>query len=180
LRVAREYIGVDWTKSSHDQGNVDVICNVSSRLPFPDNIADVVTAFQVMEHLPEPAVFLAESYRILRPGGGLFITVPFMWHVHEGPYDYYRYTRYGLEYLLSKSGFMNITIRENTGFWQTVVLKFNYHMTRFAFRPVRYLFIAVWWVGQTLAPLFDRLDPHGEETASYTVLAEKPGSDTRL
>jgi len=49
-----------------------------------------------------------------------------MWHVHEAPYDYFRYTRYGLEYLLNKNGFVHIEIKENTGFWQTFVLKFNF------------------------------------------------------
>jgi len=112
LKLADEYIGVDWKSSFHNQSNVDVFANLCEKLPFDDCYADVVVSFQVMEHLPEPDFFLSECYRILRPGGKLFITVPFMWHVHEAPYDYFRYTRYGLEYLLSKNGFVDIQIQE--------------------------------------------------------------------
>jgi SAM-dependent methyltransferase len=174
LKTADEYIGVDWLNSEHDQSNVDVFADLTKRLPFKEDYADTVVSFQVMEHLPEPAFFLSECFRILKPGGSLLITVPFMWHVHEKPYDYFRYTRYGLEYLLGKSGFVDIKIDENTGFWQMWVLKFNYHTERCGRKPLKYLCAPVWWIGQLFAPLLDRLDPHPEETASYTVTANKP------
>jgi len=97
-----------------------------------------------------------------------------MWHVHEAPHDYYRYTRYGLEYLLKKVGFYEIDIRENTGFWQMWILKFNYHTTRFARGPLKFIWIPIWWFGQIIAPFLDKYDRHPEECASYTVLARKP------
>lgn len=174
LDVADEYVGVDWEYSFHDQSNVDVFADLTRRLPFEDNHADTVVAFQVMEHLPEPTFFLAECWRILRPSGRLFITVPFMWHVHEAPHDYFRYTRYGLRYILEKNGFAEIEVRENTGFWQMWVLKFNYHTTRFARGPLAYLWAPVWWLGQTLSPVLDRYDKSPQETVSYTVTARKP------
>ena len=103
----------------------------------------------------------------------LLLTLPFMWHVHDAPYDYYRYTRHGLQYLLEKNGFSNIKIEENTGFWQMWVLKFNYHSLRFAPGVLKYFWIPVWWIGQVISPLLDRYDRHPDETASYTVLARK-------
>ena len=175
LEKADEYIGVDWHGSLHDQGNVDVFADLSERLPFPDHSADTVVAFQVMEHLPEPAFFLSECHRILRPGGALFLTVPFMWEVHEAPHDYHRFTRYGLEYLLKKTGFSQSEIRETTGFWQTSCLKFNYHTTRWAGGVRRFFWAPIWFLGQLVAPLLDRLDGHPQETASYSVIARKPG-----
>ena len=173
LKVADEYIGVDWKDSFHDLSNINVIANLSEWLPFDDGCADTVTAFQVMEHMPEPAFFLAECYRILKKNGILFITVPFMWWVHEAPYDYYRYTRYGLEYLLKKNAFSDIQIKENTGFWQMWVLKFNYHTQRFALGPLKYFWIPIWWLGQAVSPIIDKYDKNPEETASYTVIAVK-------
>lgn len=174
LKVADEYIGVDWENSFHEQRNVNVFANLAERLPFEDGFADTVVSFQVMEHLPEPDFFLSECHRILRPGGQMFLTVPFMWHVHESPYDYFRYTRYGLRYLLEKNSFVEIEIYENTGFWQMWVLKFNYHTARFARGPLKYLWIPVWWLGQTVSPILDKYDKHPQETASYTVTAKKP------
>lgn len=173
LKVADEYIGVDWRNSSHDQSNVDISTDLTARLPFENDYADTIASFQVMEHLPEPSFFLSECYRILRPGGALLITVPFMWEVHEAPHDYFRYTRYGLEYLLKKNGFVEIEIRENTGFWQMWVLKFNYHTARFTRGPLKYFWVPIWWLGQVISPILDRYDKHPQETASYTVLAKK-------
>lgn len=174
LRIADEYIGVDWKSSLHDQSNVDVFANLSERLPFEDDYTDTVISFQVMEHVPEPSFFLSECYRILRPGGILFITVAFMWHVHEAPHDYFRYTKYGLEYLLKKNGFTEIKIAENTGFWQMWILKFNYHTNRYALGPLKFFWIPIWWLGQVIAPTLDKIDKHPEEAASYTVIARKP------
>jgi SAM-dependent methyltransferase len=173
LSVATEYIGVDWQNSHHEQANVDIFADLSCRLPFADCYADTVTAFQVMEHLPEPGFFLSECYRILKPGGNLLITVPFMWHLHEAPHDYFRYTCYGLEYLLKKNRFANIAIAENTGFWQMWVLKFNYNTTRYAKGALKLFWLPIWWWGQVVSPILDNLDPRPEETGSYVVSATK-------
>ncbi len=173
LQLAENYIGVDWENGRHDQSHVDVFANLCETLPFDDAFADTIVSFQVMEHLPEPSIFLSEAYRILKSGGGIFITVPFMWHVHEAPHDYYRYTRYGLEYLFQKAGFANIRVLENTGFWQMWILKFNYYTARLSPGLLRYLWAPFWWLGQRMAQLFDKLDRYPKETASYTVLARK-------
>ena len=173
LKIADEYIGVDWENSLHEQTNVDIFADLCKTLPFDNNYTDTIVSFQVMEHLPEPVQFLAECYRILKPGGRLLITVPFMWHVHEEPFDYFRYTKYGLEYLLKKSGFIEIEIIENTGFWQMLVLKFNYHSVRFAPGLLKIFWIPIWFLGQVISPVLDEYDKHPQETASYTVLARK-------
>lgn len=174
LTVADEYIGVDWMNSPHDISNVDVFADLSMRFPFAGSYADAIVSFQVMEHLPEPAFFLWECYRVLRSSGTLLITVPFMWHVHEAPNDYFRYTRYGLEYLLRQCGFVEIEIQENTGFWQMWVLKFNYHTARFAKGILRWFWVPIWYLGQIVSPVLDRYDQQPQETGSYTALARKP------
>lgn len=174
LKVAYQYIGVDWENSLHDQSNVDVFADLSKRLPFEDNFANTVVSFQVMEHLPEPDFFLSECFRILTSGGILLVTVPFMWHIHEAPNDYFRYTRYGLEYLLKKNNFNDIVIKENTGFWQMLSLKFNYHTARFARGPLKLLLTPIWWLTQIVSPQLDKMDWNPQETASYTVTARKP------
>ncbi|KAI9132385.1 class I SAM-dependent methyltransferase [Acaryochloris sp. CCMEE 5410] len=174
LDSAEQYIGVDWENSQHDQSNVDIFANLCERLPFSSDYADTVTSFQVLEHLPEPDFFISECFRILKNRGSIFITVPFMWHIHEEPHDYFRYTKYGLEYLFRKNGFVDIEIRENMGFWQMWILKFNYHTMRFSFGFLKFLWIPIWWIGQTAAPIMDKYDRHPQETGSYTVLGKKP------
>lgn len=168
-----EYIGLDWKGGAHDTSRVDVFADLTAALPLADGCADTVVAFQVMEHLPEPDHFLGECGRILRQGGTLLLTVPFMWQVHEAPHDYFRYTRHGLDYLLEKNGFGAVEIGENTGFWQTAVLKFNYHTARFVRGPWKVALIPIWWLGQRMAPLLDRWWWDAAETASYTVWATR-------
>lgn len=168
-----DYIGVDWDNSLHHTDEVDLKADLTKSFPLKDANADTVVSFQVIEHLPEPASFFSECFRILKPGGHLFFTVPFMWHIHEDPYDYYRFTKFGLKYLLDSSGFIDILIQENTGFWQTWVLKFNYHSLRFAGGFLRYFWIPLWWLNQTIAPFLDKIDYNYKETASYSVIATK-------
>jgi SAM-dependent methyltransferase len=169
-----QYTGVDWPHSYHDRRDIDVYANLVEGLPFQDEHADTVTALKVLEHLSEPDYFLSECKRILRPRGRLFILVPFVWQIHEAPHDYFRYTKYGLEYLLEKHGFVDIQIREKTGFWEMWILKFNYHTLKFAVhRPLRLFWIPVWWLGQTAAPILDKYDKHPEMTGSYAVFARR-------
>ena len=174
LRSAEEYVGVDWPNSEHDQSRVDVFADLMEPLPFDDGFADTVVAFQVMEHLPEPHVFLAECYRILKPGGRLFLTTPFMHKVHEPPHDYYRYTRYGLEYLLGKHEFTEIEVRELSGFWQMLAMKCNYCTARFAPGVLKFVWLPLWLVNQWLGAMLDRLDNYPEETITYAAGAVKP------
>jgi SAM-dependent methyltransferase len=61
---------------------------------------------QVLEHVFNPVQFLQEVNRVLKPGGKLLLTVPFVWDEHEQPYDYARYSSFGLRAMLEKSGFL--------------------------------------------------------------------------
>jgi SAM-dependent methyltransferase len=174
LTTAEQYVGVDRPTTSHDTSRVDVFADLSSPLPFQDECADAVTAFKVLEHLREPAAFLAECARVVRPGGHIVILVPFLHPVHEAPHDYFRYTKYGLEYLLSRAGFADVHVFEKTGFWEMWLLKWNYHTRRYARGPVKIFWMPAWWLGQVVAPWLDRAFPHPEMTASYAVHARKP------
>lgn len=81
--------------------------------PFKDNQFDSVVSFQVLEHVFEPEAFILEIKRILKPNGRLLITVPFIWDEHEQPYDYARYTSFGLRYLFEKFNF-NVLYQKKT------------------------------------------------------------------
>lgn len=173
IRVADEYIGVDWENSLHACKEVDVFADLNQRLPFSDDYADTITCYQVLEHLREPMKFLSECFRILSSGGRIIINVPFMWGVHEEPHDYYRYTEHGLSHLLGKAGFSEIVITENGYFWSAWILMFNYHSSRYAKGLARLLFVPIWFLGQAIAVLLDKVDVDRRNIASYTVIAFK-------
>lgn len=75
----------------------------ATALPFATGSADAVLALEVLEHIPEPQRMIDEAARVLRPGGSLVITVPFMFGVHDFR-DYHRFTPLGFTGLLEKAG----------------------------------------------------------------------------
>jgi SAM-dependent methyltransferase len=179
LKVSDKYIGVDWGGTLHKL-KADIVSDLNKPLPIESEVADTVTSFQVMEHLCEPQTMLNEAYRILKRDGNIILTVPFQWWVHEAPYDYFRYTPYGLKYMFEKAGFEDIKITPNTGFFSMWILKMNYFSARFIRGPrslkwiIRVILIPLWYVSQMFAPILDKLDRKPElESSGYFVLAKK-------
>ena len=82
----------------------DYVCDLAA-IPVEDRRFDHVLLTQVLEHLPEPATVLAELHRVLKPGGTLWLTAPLFYAEHERPYDFFRYTQFGLRHLLQGAGF---------------------------------------------------------------------------
>lgn len=178
LMYADRYIGVDWSSTIH-QLKADIVADLNKPLPIESESADHIVSFEVLEHLAEPQMMLSEAFRILRPNGGLTLSVPFQWWVHEEPWDFQRFTRYGLEYQLKKAGFGNIVIQPTTGFWSMWILKLNYQLARLIRGPrivrvlIRLSLIPFWWLWQTLALLMDGIWKEERETAGYFVTAQK-------
>lgn len=179
LAGAARYLGVDWPNSPHPL-RADIVADLNLPLPIGDGSADTVISLSVLEHLREPELMLREAFRILKPAGVLYLSVPFQWWVHEAPHDYFRFTRFGLEHLLRKVGFERIEIEENSGFWATWFLKLNYQSLRLIRGPaplrwiIRACLLPLWLADQLLAPALDRAWPSAEETQGYNVTAYRP------
>src|SRR5215217_4654536 len=82
----------------------DYVCDLAA-IPVEDGRFDHVLLTQVLEHIPEPPAVLAELHRVLRPGGTLWLTAPLFYAEHQKPYDFFRYTQFGLRHLLDTAGF---------------------------------------------------------------------------
>ena len=80
--------------------------------PFDDERFDSVVAFEVLEHVFNPGEFLSEINRVLKAEGALLMSVSFIWDEHEQPFDYGRYTSFGLKFLLDKYGFEVVECRK--------------------------------------------------------------------
>lgn len=174
------YVGVDWSSTPHLL-KADIVADLNKPLPIESEMADTVISISVLEHLSNPQLMLNESFRILKPGGFAFFQVPFQWMVHEAPYDYFRYTPYGLGLLLSNAGYEGITIEPMGGYFTAHALKANYFLSRlirgpYIMRAAFYtLLLPIWYLHQIAAPLLDRLDKnHSLETIGYFVTAKKP------
>ncbi len=119
----------------------DVIASVLA-LPFANGAFDAVICTEVLEHVPEPGHALAEIHRVLRDGGQVYITVPMTWGHHYVPHDYYRYTRYGLTYLLEKGGFRVVRVYQIGGLFTAMLARVQDLLGLGIFRlayPVKFL-----------------------------------------
>ncbi len=173
LSTASEYVGVDWNNSLHGSTTVDVFADLNEELPFEDETADTIVSFQVLEHVKEPSFFISECYRVLNKDGAIFITVPFMWHLHEEPYDYYRFTEFGLRHIFETAGFKDIKISRYCGFWPVWVLKFNYASKRLEKIGLKSILQPIWLIDQVIAYVLDKLDPYSIETTHYWVRGKR-------
>jgi SAM-dependent methyltransferase len=100
-----EYIGLELDSEQHRKAKRADCYYDGRRIPFSDAEFDSVISSQVLEHVFNPDEFLSEIHRVLKPGGKILLTVPFLWDEHEAPFDYGRYTSYGLLFLFKKHGF---------------------------------------------------------------------------
>lgn len=180
LKHTDQYIGVDWSGSNNDT-NAIVLADLNKTLPFKSGVADTVVSLSVIEHLHEPQNMLNEAFRILKPNGWMILQVPWQWQIHEAPYDFFRYTPYGLHHLFQKAGFVDITVEPQAGFFTMMTLKINYFSLRLIRGPrllrtlTRGGLVLFWHLGQKLAPLLDKIDKDWAlEATGYFVTARKP------
>jgi SAM-dependent methyltransferase len=113
--AAARYTGVDIPTSGHDHKNskIDVFYDGRS-LPFNDSQFDAVVSFEVFEHVFNLSEVLLEINRVTRYGGLLLISIPFSWNEHELPFDFARYTTFGICHVLKQAGYEVVEIKKTT------------------------------------------------------------------
>ncbi|HEX7134476.1 MAG TPA: methyltransferase domain-containing protein [Iamia sp.] len=97
--------GADY-RSADLAGNprADVEIRPDGTLPVDDDTVDLVLSTQVLEHVDDPALYLSECTRVLRPGGSLVLTTHGIMYIHRDPQDYWRWTCDGLEKVARQAG----------------------------------------------------------------------------
>ncbi len=178
---AEQYFGIDIEGGGHYDGakTVDKFYD-GQHIPLADASFDYVICTQVLEHAANPTLLLGEIARVLKPGGQLFLTMPFVWSEHEIPFDFRRFTRYEHARLLKASGLEMVTIQDTTGFFRTIgqlssafiFEGLSRHLPlRHAFQPLIALMICA--PIQIGAILLDWIFPNRGLTLDYAVRARK-------
>ncbi len=117
-----KYTGVDFVPFP----DVTVVADLT-KLPIPDDSAEILTIMNTIEHVPDTAALLREAYRIQKPGGTIIGTIPFLMQVHQEPHDYNRYTSAQIERFLTQAGFVEVKIKplgRLIDVYDTIELKF--------------------------------------------------------
>ena len=140
-----EYIGLDIdSDSSRDAGVADYFYE-GNEFPFEDYSFDSILCNQVLEHVFNPDEFIGEVARVLKPGGKLLLSVPFVWDEHEQPYDYARYSSFGLRALLEKQGltvFEHKKLGADASILFQLINAYLYKITQRLPMPVKLVFTA--------------------------------------
>jgi SAM-dependent methyltransferase len=152
-------------------GSLNVIGDLE-RLPFADGTFQASLNIVTLEHVREPARVVEELHRTLAPGGNLLLIAPHEWEEHQQPHDYYRYTRYGLEYLLCSAGFTELEIRPVGGFFRLLSRRL---LNALQFFPGPLMIVAaIFFVPPALLlPLFEPLDRKRNFTLGYICSARR-------
>lgn len=108
------YVGLDIGSAATRQRGIADYFYDGNKFPFENATFDSILCNEVLEHVFNPDEFIKEIVRVLRPGGTLLLTVPFVWDEHEQPYDYARYSSFGLRALLEKQG-LKVTQHKKLG-----------------------------------------------------------------
>ncbi len=83
----------------------DILIDAEGKIDAPDGSFDIILSTQVLEHVIDPAFYLKEAFRVLKPGGLLILSTHGYWMYHPDPTDFWRWTRDGLEKTISMQGF---------------------------------------------------------------------------
>lgn len=114
-----------------NNNGTDIQCD-GAQIPIQSGVFDAVICSQMLEHVPEPALILQEIYRVLKPGGCLLATVPFLFRIHGDPYDYNRFTDRYWQSLLEKTGFIDVLIEKQGSFYTVLVDFLKQYATQYA------------------------------------------------
>ena len=115
-----DYMTSDWTHSVHPGARAVDYVGPAHDLPIDSASFDHILLTEVLEHTPNPTEVLAELHRILTPGGQLHMTTPFVWELHELPFDFFRYTNWGLARVLRDAGFAAVDIAPRNDIFSTL------------------------------------------------------------
>jgi SAM-dependent methyltransferase len=171
---ATQYIGLDYPTTFFGKPeNVNVFGTALS-LPFADASFDTVISFEVLEHVTNPQQMVAEIQRVLKPGGRVILTTPFLWGEHCQPHDYFRFTLYGLKRLFEDQGLSVLEQIRANGFWTFWAQRLVYYLAPIYGRRLTWLQTAVSFMVLLCASLLEQISPNDTDYTGSVIVGCKP------
>jgi SAM-dependent methyltransferase len=143
-------------------------------IPLVDAAVDGVVIQAVLEHVLDPALVVREIWRVLKDGGLVYAETPFLQQVHEGAYDFMRYTESGHRYLFRRFALIASGSSGGAGtqlLWSLDYFARSLFRSRIAGKAVK---LACCWL-----QLFDRAIPerYNSDTASGSYFLGRKAAD---
>lgn len=157
---ADSYVSLDYSKTHPD---ITIVADLLTGLPIETGAFDTVFCCSVLEHVKDPEKALLELARILKPGGTLILSVPFLYYLHGAPDDYFRFTPFGVRLIAERTGFTISTIQNSGGAAHQLLHSISMLTAGIlgASRPALALTRGISYMLWKLARALDRFDKNG-------------------
>jgi SAM-dependent methyltransferase len=141
----------------HPMGPGILKIDFNEDFPIDSNLFNNILVFNVLEHVWDTRNILAESKRILAPGGTIFGSVPFLFRFHSDPSDFWRFTHESMMRLLEEAGFSEIeVIPHGVGCFSVSVNTFS-NLLKF-----RIIISIVWLIALSLDQMLNKIWPQNQ------------------
>jgi SAM-dependent methyltransferase len=177
------YFGMDYSPTSGYRRNTADVCGDASAIPLASSSVDTVVCTEVLEHVQDPDAVIGEIARVLKPGGVVLCTAPFVYPVHD-TYDFFRYSAAGMETLMIRHGLQVQKIVPLSGTGLTLAIMLNLYWFEMGFMWTKWLYP----LGLILRPLLlllsltvnvsgwvlERILPSSHMPFNYLTVASRP------
>ncbi len=114
LPTGVDYVALDYPSTGRDlYGARPHVFADAAHLPFCEECFEGVICLEVLEHVPDPARVMNQIARVLKPGGRAWISMPFLYPLHDAPFDFQRYTAFGLRRDVEQAGLDIVRLRKS-------------------------------------------------------------------
>lgn len=165
-----------------DYSALDVVADANA-IPLGDGTVDFIVCKQVLEHVADPIALLREARRVLVEGGTLLLSTNQSWPQHQQPYDFFRFTSFGLHFCFEQAGLQVERMEAMGGAFSAALFHFSQTLTPHIWsRSTRGGKIAAvilkpfGWLMRLLMPLviaLDRLDRTKDNTLGWYVVGRR-------
>lgn len=178
-----QYIAIDFGQGDKrwNFSKLDILADITNLKFIKDESVDYCLNTVTLEHINEPHLFFQEVERILKPGGKLFLYAPFIVNEHQVPYDFFRYTSYGLRYLSQQSGLEVVSLIPSNGALSTGIniVHYSIHLSAGKNIFIKLILFILRLCFDALLPICEKLDFYlqkREFPLLWLLVAKKPGA----
>ena len=177
-----KYFGLEYSpESGYRENNAD-FCGDAAALPLADKSVDTILCTEVMEHVPDPEKTISEFARVLRPGGTIITTAPFVYPIHDAC-DFFRYSPDGIAVIMKRYGLSVDEVKPLSGTAVTLAAMVNLFWYDIGFiwtkwlYPIGLVLRPILWLGcfvvNLLGGLFEVILPSRQMAFNHLTIASK-------
>jgi len=149
-----QIVCIDWENSFHENIHLDYTADLNDEIPLEMNSMETVLLSDVLEHIANFNNLMSEISRVLKSGGYLILGIPFLYRLHEEPFDFNRFTKYQLKKICEDNG-LNVIKIEEWGGPLSVILDIIGKNLPDEFFPKTFQKAAVWLINTKIGKKID-------------------------